>query len=137
MLSAMIFLSRPESLLAPRRVRLSAAAAALLMLSACRQLGVQLPIPTDPPSELCSTGLFLPFTLAGDTSAVPAVWGVDRNGERLNVVWPNGWTAHEDQGGSTIVIADPGGRVVARTGDVIANAGGGGGPDGTHICSIR
>lgn len=116
--------------------RLGSVVSSLVVLMGCQSLGVPLPIPTDPPSPICNTGLFMPLTLAGDKHSDPAVWGVQQNGVRLNIVWPNGWTAHEDQGGTTIVIADDSGKVVARTGDVITNAGGGGTNDEAHICSI-
>jgi len=87
------------------------------------------------PGDMCLAGLYPPFRVFGDAWARPTVWGVRTDtGERVGVIWPHGTRAAFLP---ALVLWDDAGRVIAREGDVIADAGGGGGPPGTiQICSF-
>ncbi len=93
--------------------------------------------PSPPPGqvELCANALRTPFTLAGDSSKNPAVWGIDSSGDAFAITWPAGFRARFSP---SLEILDPSGNVVERGGVVISDAGGGSGPggEGFDICSI-
>ena len=58
-------------------------------------------------------------------------------GERVELVWPTGFTAHRS--GMTIEVVAPNGAVVARSGSLLTGAGGGStrGSDGPFgLCSF-
>jgi hypothetical protein len=80
----------------------------------------------------CAAALLSPVRVeaSGDDLAVVFV----ESGERANVVWPAGFAAWRLDGRA--VLADSGGRVVGRDGDVLATLGGGSGTaDGAfHVC---
>ena len=90
-----------------------------------------LPSPSPGVEVLCATGLHAPFTLEGDATASPAVWGVDIAGHRFGIVWPPGFKARFSPG---LEILDPSGAVVARAGTV--SDAGGAGDDPFGVCSI-
>jgi hypothetical protein len=55
-------------------------------------------IPTTPSAApgqhiLCQLAQILPFTVAGDPSKSPPVWGIDRFGRAFPVIWPPGFRA--------------------------------------------
>ncbi len=91
--------------------------------------------PTAAPGQhlLCQTAQILPFTVAGDPSKSPPVWGIDRAGHPFPIVWPAGFRARFKP---SLEILAPDGTVIGHGGDVITDAGGGGGGDGVVICSI-
>ena len=91
--------------------------------------------PSAPPGQhlLCQTAQMMPFTVAGDASKSPPVWGIDRAGHAFPIVWPAGFRARF---GPDLEVLAPDGTVVARGGELITDAGGGGGGDGAVICSI-
>jgi hypothetical protein len=99
---------------------------------------IALPViqPTAPPGvhELCPLALHTPFTLEGDASKSPPVWGVDGAGATFAIFWPPGFTARF---GPALEVLDPSGRVVARAG-VVRDLGGGGDPNSGafDVCSV-
>ena len=100
----------------------------LMVLAACGRNDVPLPtndvpLPTFEAAEFCSTAALLPTRIEADPAADPAVWGINRAGERLDLAWPAGFTARPH--GDTIEIAAPDGTIVARSGEWLAGAGGG------------
>jgi hypothetical protein len=114
---------------------------ATIVLVGCSVTGgpaIALPVtqPTAPPGvqDLCPLGLHTPFTLEGDQSKSPPVWGVDGTGAHFAIFWPPGFTARFSPG---LEVLDPGGHVVAR-GGLVTDLGGGGDP-GTgafDVCSV-
>lgn len=86
---------------------------------------------TAPLVDACPAGRYVAFTIAIDRAATPPVWGVGASGQRLALVWPEGFTL-ADAG-----VLDPSGRVVARAGQVIDDAMGGTDANGADvICGI-
>jgi hypothetical protein len=116
--------------------------AATILGSCSSPAGSVVKIPTEPTSPagdsvLCPTAAFTPFTLAGDPTKSPAVWGVNSFGEVFPITWPSGFTARFNP---TLQILDPTGAVVATGGVVITDAGGGGvgsGDNGEYLCIIN
>ncbi len=112
---------------------------AAAFLAACApDLTGTVSIPTTPSAApgqhiLCQTAQVLPFTVAGDPSKSPPVWGIDRAGHSFPVIWPPGFRARFTP---RLEVLAPDGTVIAHGGDVISDAGGGGGGDGVVICSI-
>jgi hypothetical protein len=88
-------------------------------------------LPTVPLSDVCPADRHVPLTIVVDRSATPAVWGVGTFGQRVALLWPEGFSLI-DAG-----VADPAGNVVARAGQVIVDAMGGVDPSGAQvICGI-
>ena len=81
---------------------------------------------------MCPAVLHTPFTLAGDPTKSPPVWGIDAAARSFAIVWPAGFRARFSPG---LEVLDPGGSVVAR-GGVISDAGGAGGDNSFYICGI-
>jgi len=114
---------------------------ALLVFAGCSSAAgtvVRIPTaPTPPPgaAELCPDALFTPFTLAGDPTKSPPVWGINSFGVAFQITWPSGFSARFSP---ALQIVDPSGAVVATGGVVISDAGGGGdgADDGEYLCSI-
>jgi hypothetical protein len=73
------------------------------------------------------------LTLAGDAHADSAARVVGPNGGRLDIVWADGWTAHLDQDGTTIVIADASGNARAQAGGVPTRSAGASADDKAHV----
>ena len=92
-------------------------------------------IPTSAPgATVCETGGIVPFTLQGSPTDPDHIWGVGETmHDRIRLRWPPGFTGRL---GADIEVIDPTGRVVARSGDVVTDAGGGGGSDEVDICQI-
>ncbi|HLY50777.1 MAG TPA: hypothetical protein VKR21_16435 [Solirubrobacteraceae bacterium] len=115
--------------------------AAALLGSCSSPAGSVVKIPTEATapagaSVLCPTAAFTPFTLAGDPTKSPAVWGINSYGQAFPITWPSGFTARFNP---TLQIVDPTGAVVATGGVVITDAGGGGdgsGDNGEYLCII-
>ena len=114
------------------------AAMALVGCSAAGSPGIALPVtrPTAPPGvhELCPLALHTPFTLAGDASKSPPVWGVDGAGATFAIFWPPGFTARFSP---DLEVLDPSRHVVERAG-LVTDLGGGGDPatGGFDVCSV-
>lgn len=90
-----------------------------------------LPSPSPGVQVLCTPALHTPFTLEGDRTKSPPVWGVDIFGRPFPIVWPPGFTARFTPG---LEIVDPGGTVVARAGTIRDAVGTG---DSTfYVCGI-
>lgn len=89
--------------------------------------------PSPPPGRLvlCPAALHTPFTLVGDRTKSPPVWGINLAGQPFAIVWPAGFRARFSPG---LEILDPSGTVVAR-GGVVSDAGGAGDPT-FGICGI-
>ncbi|HXX60778.1 MAG TPA: hypothetical protein VEI48_05770 [Candidatus Sulfotelmatobacter sp.] len=113
-------------------------AAGIVGCSAVGGPGIALPViqPTAPPGvhELCPLALHTPFTLEGDASQSPPVWGVDRAGATFDIFWPPGFTARFSP---DLEVLDPSGRVVER-GGLVTDLGGGGDPNSGSfdVCSV-
>jgi hypothetical protein len=113
---------------------------AVLLAGCAPDMSGTVGIPTTPTAApgqhiLCQTARLMPFTLAGDPSTSPPVWGVYRDGRPFPIVWPPGFRARFRPG---LEVLAPDGTVIAHGGDVITDAGGGTGPggEGAVICSI-
>jgi hypothetical protein len=85
------------------------------------------------PELLCTPALLEPFLVVISPDRSPPVWGEWQAGGRFDILWPPEFTLKLDAGGPSIV--DGQGRVVASTGQLIADAGGSGGDPAT-ICSL-
>jgi hypothetical protein len=70
----------------------SAALVGAIVLAGCSEY-LALPEATPPPGVTAcdTTGLAGPLRLAGDSDAVPHVWAVGPDGERVEVTWPPGF----------------------------------------------
>lgn len=101
---------------------------------------VKVPNAPSPPAgqlDLCPAAALTPFTLGGDPTKSPSVWGINSFGHVFAITWPAGFTARFSP---NLQIVDPSGAVVATGGVVIADAGGGNdgnGDDGAYICIIN
>jgi hypothetical protein len=71
--------------------------------------------------------LLAPVEVVRDGDAVV----FERDGERVDLVWPRGFSARALNGGAQIVAPD--GRVIALEGEVLENYLGG---DASAICSV-
>lgn len=115
----------------------------IVVIASCSsQSGSVVTIPTAPSPaagqvDLCPAAALTPFTLAGDPTKSPAVWGINSFGDVFAITWPAGFTARFSP---SLQIVDPSGAAVATGGVVIADAGGGddgNGGDGAYICIIN
>ena len=94
-------------------------------------------LPTYDPGHFCSLAALLPVRIEGDPGADPPIWGIGKTG-RVELVWPIGFTLHTT--GGVLEVLDTDGKVVARQGELLVGAGGGGAsgePDAPiQICII-
>jgi hypothetical protein len=83
----------------------------------------------------CGTALLNPFRLHIDLADPDQVWGTyESDGRRFEITWPPGFSLRTVPDPA---VLDPSGNVVGRDGQVIEDAGGGGGVGGPEvICSI-
>jgi hypothetical protein len=73
-----------------------------------------------------------PFRVAVDLTREDPVWGVLEDGTIVNLLWPPGFSLRTTP---EVAVVDDTGKVVARPGHVISDAGGEPGPPAI-ICSI-
>ncbi len=117
------------------------AAAALVLVVACNPTPQGVALRTadrgGAPSGglLCPLGQRIPFVIHGDPASPTHVWGeVTATGRtvRFEIEWPAGFRARY---APMLEVLDPSGRVVAREGQTVSDAQGGGDPD-FALCGI-
>jgi hypothetical protein len=106
----------------------------VVVLGACEPTGLRtFSAPSAGPPILCAAARVLPFRLVIDPTKQNPVrdeWAA--SGSRFEILWPPGFQLVGSPGSA---LADPAGRVVGRSGDVIDDAGGSGG-DPITICGL-
>ncbi len=89
--------------------------------------------PPEGPPILCPPAALLPFRIVIDPAQPNPVWGIAlATGERFEIVWPPGFRIGY---APDPVLIDSRDRIVAHSGDVIADAGGSAG-DPVSICQL-
>jgi hypothetical protein len=110
-----------------------------LLLTACQAGGLVTEGPNPNPNvpRACTPALFNPFRLSIDTKQSNRVSGTFLpDGPMFEIEWPEGFTLQLQP---DLAVVDPTGKIVARDGQIIEDAGGsGGGAEGgpAFICAI-